>query len=159
MIPDKLADWIDELLAEHRENLFRYKGVISVAGKDQRYVFQGVHELFEGEFSTDWKPDETRMSRFVFIGRHLDHDAIAAEFDKCKAPKLRFKLGDIVEVLDNQEWRVGVVDGLWQQGHPYLVVLDEVDEEEDFDDRVWVYADTEEFVRAFRVKRQKTDDE
>jgi G3E family GTPase len=67
-----LEDWIADLLEEHGDDLLWYKGVISVAGVDRKYVFQGVHTLFYGRFSDPWSPNEKRESRFVFIGKNLD---------------------------------------------------------------------------------------
>ena len=34
-----------KLIIDQGNNLYRYKGVISVKGMDQRFVFQGVHML------------------------------------------------------------------------------------------------------------------
>ena len=44
------------------EDLFRYKGVLAVKGMDQKFVFQGVHMLFGGGFSSEvapWKEGDT----------------------------------------------------------------------------------------------------
>jgi len=41
------------LISEHSANLYRYKGVINVAGASHPYVFQGVHEIFTGHFIKD----------------------------------------------------------------------------------------------------------
>lgn len=35
-------------------DLFRYKGVLAVAGMKQKYIFQGVHMLFSGTFEGQW---------------------------------------------------------------------------------------------------------
>ena len=48
--------------ADKGEDLFRYKGVLAVKGMDQKFVFQGVHMLFGGGFSSEvppWKEGET----------------------------------------------------------------------------------------------------
>ena len=59
---------------------FRYKGVLSVAGKTQKFVFQGVGMLFSGGFvRAEWGADETRENRFVFIGRDLDKQRLLDE--------------------------------------------------------------------------------
>ena len=42
--------WISGILQEMGANLFRYKGVLSVAGMDEKFVFQGVGMLFSGGF-------------------------------------------------------------------------------------------------------------
>ena len=35
---------------------------------------QGVHMIFDGDFTELWSPDETRESRFCFIGKNLDRN-------------------------------------------------------------------------------------
>ena len=55
---NKLQDWIGTLMRDKSEDLFRYKGVLAVKGMEEKYVFQGVHMLFGGNFSKDiglWK--------------------------------------------------------------------------------------------------------
>ena len=73
---NKLHLWIGNLMREFGQDLFRYKGVLSVKGIQKKYIFQGVHMLFSGDYSDEvaqWKEDEERVCRFVFIGRNLDH--------------------------------------------------------------------------------------
>ena len=36
--------------------------------REARAAHHQVHMLFDGQFHTEWAPDEPRMSRFVFIG-------------------------------------------------------------------------------------------
>ena len=94
---NKLERWIGELMQTKGEDLFRYKGVLAVKGMDQKFVFQGVHMLFGGGFSSEvppWKEGETRECRFVFIGRDLDHEELQQGLMDCKAEELRFKVGD-----------------------------------------------------------------
>ena len=45
-----LQEWIRNLIINYGNNLYRYKGVISVKGMNNRFVFQGVHMLFGGDF-------------------------------------------------------------------------------------------------------------
>ncbi|MFM7103288.1 MAG: GTP-binding protein [Verrucomicrobiota bacterium] len=41
--------------------------------------------LFEGKPDRPWKADEARRSQIVFIGRHLDREALNAGFRRCLA--------------------------------------------------------------------------
>ena len=96
---NKLQSWIGKLMREQGEDLFRYKGVLAVKGMDAKYVFQGVHMLFGGDFSEEiglWKKGEQRECRFVFIGRDLDPEALQQGLVACQAETLRFKRGDTV---------------------------------------------------------------
>lgn len=57
---------------------------MSVAGMDQKWVFQGVHEIFDGNFQSEWEPGERRLNKLVFIGRKLDRALINQKFEECK---------------------------------------------------------------------------
>ena len=142
---NKLERYIGSLMRDHAENLFRYKGVLAVKGVDEKYVFQGVHMLFGGDYSRDiglWKQGETRECRFVFIGRDLDHEALQKGLMECQAEDLRFNVGDLV-YANIGEFTEGRIIKTWDQGNPYRV---EIQKEEK--SNVWVPIDNDEFVRA-----------
>ena len=63
--------WVFGVLEEHGGSIYRYKGVLSVSGDDQRYVLQGVHMVFTGQPASPWGDGETRQSQLVLIGRNL----------------------------------------------------------------------------------------
>jgi len=151
----KLQECIAEFLQDRGADLYRYKGVISVAGMDERYVFQGVHELFEGEFTTAWKEGEKRDSRFVFIGKDLDREEISKLFEGCKTYPLRFKAGDSVEVnVGEGHFMLAEVINTWDNGYPYRVLPND-DEEE----AMWVPEDDDEWVRPVRPSGPGTSDD
>ncbi len=81
----KFTRWIDRLLAEQGPDILRAKGIIDVKGEDRRLVFQAVHMILEGELQREWKPDEKRWSRAVFIGRNLDEAKLREAFEACAA--------------------------------------------------------------------------
>ena len=141
---NKLERWIGELMQEKGEDLFRYKGVLSVKGMDQKFVFQGVHMLFGGGFSPDvapWGIDETRECRFVFIGRNLDHEVLQAGLMECKAERLRFGVGDTV-YANIGEFAEGKILKCWDDGNPYRVEIQDKDRS-----NVWVPIDSDDYVR------------
>ena len=80
---DLVNDWLGLLLNERWEDLYRMKGVLAIQGCDERYVFQGVHALFEGMPDRAWKADETRSSKLVFIGKDLDRAELQRDFEAC----------------------------------------------------------------------------
>lgn len=124
----KLQAWIEDLIKTKGQDLFRYKGVLAVKGVKAKYVFQGVHMLFSGDFyDARWKDTETRECRFVFIGRNLDKQALMKGIIDCKIEgELRFKVGDEVEInVGEGQWSRGKVIKEWEQGHPYTVQLDD----------------------------------
>jgi len=122
-----LNEWIDELIGKKGADLFRYKGVMACKGKDTKYIFQGVGMLFKGGFSElAWGPDETRESRFVFIGRNLDKQSLIDGIMACKVPdQLRFKVGDKVSARVQGGYTPGQIIELWDEMYPYVIQLDD----------------------------------
>ena len=64
-------------------DMYRMKGVLAIDDFDRRFVFQGVHMLFEGMPDRLWKAGEERRSKMVFIGRDLDEATIREGFEQC----------------------------------------------------------------------------
>jgi G3E family GTPase len=61
----------------------RCKGILAFKDDDERFVFQGVHMILDGDHQRPWKNDETRESRIVFIGRNLPRELITEGFESC----------------------------------------------------------------------------
>lgn len=80
---DKLNNWLAELLQTQGPDIFRMKGILNIAGEENRFVFQGVHMLFEGKPERPWKDGETRKNQLVFIGRNLDETQLKQNFLAC----------------------------------------------------------------------------
>lgn len=142
---NKLERWIGDLMQSKGEDLFRYKGVLAVEGMDQKFVFQGVHMLFGGGFSSEvapWKEGEARECRFVFIGRDLDHEDLQSGLMECRAEELRFNVGDMV-YANIGEFTEGKILKCWDEGNPYRV---EIQNEEK--SNVWVPIDSDDYVRV-----------
>lgn len=49
----QVDDWLERLIEEKGEDLYRMKGILSVSGSDHRYVFQVLPLLFLLLFSYD----------------------------------------------------------------------------------------------------------
>ena len=81
----RLDAWLGTLLREQGTDIFRSKGILSIAGNPNRYVFQGVHMLFDGQDDRPWGPSEARSNKLVFIGRNLDREALASGLAACVA--------------------------------------------------------------------------
>ena len=80
--PTKFMPWLQDLVAKDGEKILRSKGILSFKGDDDRYVFQGVHMMLEGNHQRKWKSDEPRESRLVFIGRELPEQKIRDGFER-----------------------------------------------------------------------------
>ena len=83
--PDKFFPWIQDLVATDGPNILRCKGILSFKDDPQRFVFQGVHMILDGDHQRPWRADEVRHSRIVFIGRNLPEDKIRQGFESCIA--------------------------------------------------------------------------
>ena len=79
---ERLNSWLGQLLRVHGLDIFRMKGVLSVRGWNERFVFQGVHMLFDGRPDRPWG-NEKRQNKMVFIGRNLDRAALEEGFRAC----------------------------------------------------------------------------
>jgi len=80
---EKINDWLGWLLMEKGVDIFRMKGIINVENSENRFVFQGVHMLFDGQPDRAWKPGEQRVNKMIFIGRNLDRDELNSRFRAC----------------------------------------------------------------------------
>ena len=80
---NKFSDWIEELLRTQGTNIFRTKGILNIAGDNKRFVFQGVHMVFDGRPDRHWKATETPKNELVFIGRNLNENQLKEGFRRC----------------------------------------------------------------------------
>lgn len=144
----QLKMWVSDLIQNFGKNLFRYKGVCAVKGMQTKFVFQGVHMLFSGNFLPQfkWKKTEARECRMVFIGRNLDKEALEEGVLACKVGELRFGVGTLVEA-NCEGWNAGTIIKLWDDGNPYRIKLNSGEE-------CWAPVDNDGYVRA--VKRPRT---
>ncbi len=83
--PDKFFPWVQDLVQKEGPNILRCKGILAFKDDDERFVFQGVHMILDGDHQRPWNQDEKRESRIVFIGRNLPGKQIAEGFDSCLA--------------------------------------------------------------------------
>jgi len=83
------AQWFNmfmmDLLKERAADLYRTKGLLSFQGQGStKFVFQGVHEQINfGPSKEPWKDDETRVNKFVFIGKNLDRKSLTKSLMEC----------------------------------------------------------------------------
>jgi len=154
---DLVQTWMSGLLQSKGADIFRMKGVLSIAHAETKFVYQGVHMIFNGDFTEAWSPEETRESKLVFIGKNLKPDELKAEFMACvstpeqqekKLKSLRFAVGDAVKCNTGNGWQAGkVVKLLYRDEHmppgmvaPYQVQLDG-------GDLIYAPADEDELIR------------
>ena len=81
--PSRFMPWLQNLVQTEGQKILRSKGILAFRDDDDRYVFQGVHMMLEGDHQRKWKDGEPRESRLVFIGRELPEEMIRAGFESC----------------------------------------------------------------------------
>jgi G3E family GTPase len=83
--PEKFMPWLQNYVQKEGASILRAKGILAFKDEPKRFVFQGVHMLLDGDLQREWKREEKRLSRIVFIGRNLKKDEITQGFLGCAA--------------------------------------------------------------------------
>merc|ERR1712085_224787 len=118
---DAVQSWVGEILQSKGADIYRMKGVLSIANSEQKFVYQAVHMIFNGDFDEAWSSGETRQSKLVFIGKNLDHAELKAAFAACaasddlrqkKLKSLRFAVGDSVACNTGGSFQKGEIVAL-----------------------------------------------
>ncbi len=81
--PDLFMPWINKIVQDMGPEILRSKGILSFPNEPKRFVFQGVHMILDGDLQGEWKPNQKRESRIVFIGRRLKQDELRRGFMAC----------------------------------------------------------------------------
>jgi G3E family GTPase len=82
---EKFVPWLNTYIQTEGAAILRSKGIVAFKNEPQRFVFQGVHMIMNGDLQREWKDGEPRISRIVFIGRNLKREEIARGFFACAA--------------------------------------------------------------------------
>lgn len=83
--PEKFMPWISEFTQKEGPNILRCKGILAFKNEPKRFVFQGVHMILDGDLQREWRADETRQSKMVFIGHKLNRSLIESAVEACRA--------------------------------------------------------------------------
>ena len=78
---ERFEYFVQEL--SEKEQIFRSKGFLQIAGNPRRAIFHGVNNRFTILWDRLWEAGEKRTSQLVFIGRHLDETRLRSELEKC----------------------------------------------------------------------------
>jgi len=78
-----LRYWLSTLLFDKSDTIYRMKGIIHIADRQEKMIFQSVHRLFEDAIGEKWKDDEEKVSKIVFIGENLNREELRSGFSSC----------------------------------------------------------------------------
>ena len=82
---ERFDSWIGMVLTGRGQDLLRTKGILNFKGDDQRFAFQAVHMIADGDYIGPWKDGDPRVSRIVLIGRNLNRPEFRRGFEACAA--------------------------------------------------------------------------
>ncbi|PWC30131.1 CobW family GTP-binding protein [Teichococcus aestuarii] len=82
---EKFNAWISQLLQAKGQDLLRTKGILAYKDEPNRFAFQAVHMIADGDFIGPWKEGDPRKSKIVFIGRNLNRPQLRRGFEGCVA--------------------------------------------------------------------------
>ncbi len=82
-IIEKLEHFVAQM--SEKEQIYRSKGFLNIAGNPRRAIFHGVNNRFTLLWDRLWEKGEKRESQLVFIGKDLNESKIRRELDACLA--------------------------------------------------------------------------
>ena len=74
-VRERFDAFLEKLLEERGDDLFRLKGILAFAGDERRQVLQAVHRIVDLRPADAWGEDRP-ASKLVFIGRGLERAAL-----------------------------------------------------------------------------------
>jgi G3E family GTPase len=80
---EKLEDFLGLMIERFGDDMLRYKGIVDIAGREQRIIFQGVQRMVGSEPGARWAPTDERESVIVFIGRRLPQALFIRGLELC----------------------------------------------------------------------------
>ncbi|MBD9363502.1 CobW family GTP-binding protein [Methylomonas fluvii] len=80
----RILAFLNIMIRDYGNDLLRYKGILNIAGCEQKVIYQGVHMLMTETFGNPWQADEARESSMVFIGRNLPKEDILEALASCR---------------------------------------------------------------------------
>ena len=81
--PQKLEEFIGQLIQVYGPRMLRYKGILWMEGASRKVIFQGVHQTMGSDLGAPWGEGETRGSKIVFIGQTLPREIFIEGLRQC----------------------------------------------------------------------------
>lgn len=81
----KFRHWLNVLLMIQGKHLYRIKGIMNFLYHDQKTIVQSVKQMCVFQAGDEWKEGEERVTKIVFIGKHLRRDILEKQLKNCLA--------------------------------------------------------------------------
>lgn len=81
----KFRQFIQVLMHFQSMRIYRMKGILNIAGQDNRIIFQSVQKQFVFTKGSKWLPNENRETTLVVIGNGLNKMAFDKKLRQCWA--------------------------------------------------------------------------
>ena len=72
----KFEMWVNMMLNINPDSIYRMKGILNIDDFDQKIIFQSVYNQHVSTSGGHWKPNETRESVLVIIGKNLNREML-----------------------------------------------------------------------------------
>lgn len=79
----KFRHWLNVLLMIQGKHLYRVKGIMNFQYQDKRTIVQSVKQMCVFTAGDDWNEGEERVTKIVFIGKHLRRDILEKQLQNC----------------------------------------------------------------------------
>lgn len=81
--PTVFEFWLNFYTRQKGDEIYRIKGILAVRNQNEKYIFQGVHNMIDYSLGEKWPENQVRVSRLVAIGKNLDRSGIESGFLRC----------------------------------------------------------------------------
>lgn len=81
----KFMHWSNVLLRFQGKRIYRIKGILNFKDHEEKMIFQSVKDQAAFQKGDEWKDDEERVSKIVFIGKGIREDKFEQALRTCLA--------------------------------------------------------------------------
>ncbi|BDS15374.1 CobW family GTP-binding protein [Aureispira anguillae] len=81
----KFRHWLNVLLMIQGKHLYRVKGIMNFQYQDKKAIVQSVKQMCVFTAGDDWSESDERLTKIVFIGKHLRKDILEKQLKNCLA--------------------------------------------------------------------------
>lgn len=79
----KFRHWLNVLLMIQGQYLYRIKGIVNFQYQEHKTIVQSVKKACVFQQGDTWQPTEERLTKLVFIGKHLKREVLEKQLKHC----------------------------------------------------------------------------